>query len=692
MPLCNPHGTEACRTNFTFLPDWTQLAVWIVNAFVVAIFAYGLWSRYRLWKRGAAGSTGASFWLHLKMLIVVSVFQRKVIRRWYAGVMHVLMFAGFIALGIGTTIVALNLDVLSHLNIDILWDLPYLVFKFALDFMGLAFLIGLGMVFVRRLRRPKYLRQEGADLYLPGILLLLLIQGFVLEAVRLAVLQPQWQEVSFFGYALSLLFRAVGVNQNLATVAVDGTIAPVASLAYAYMIFWWFHAGTTFFLAATLPWTKASHFLFSPANTFTERALPYGRLDKPFDVDDLMKPDAPQPALGLSTTKTMPWFDRLQLDACTICGRCTSVCPAWSTGKALDPMRVILDLRKAMEKEDRGKALGETLPEYVGYDELWACTTCMACMQECPVSIRHVPFIVNLRRNFTMELGKLPEETQAMLRNLETNFNPWGIAWDQRARWADGLGVRTMAEVAAAGETVDVLYWVGCAASFDDRNRKVAQAFARLLQKAGVRFAILGTEEKCTGDPARRVGNEYLAQTMVKANVETLNKYGVRKIVTTCPHCFNAVKHEYPDFGGKYEVVHHSVFLDELLKAGKLKPAKEIDEVLSFHDACYMGRYNKVYDEPRDVLQRIPGVRTVEMRMCRDKAFCCGAGGAHLWMEEKVGEKVNHRRLNQVIETKAKGVASECPYCLIMFDDAAKTKDREDIERIDIAELLEKSL
>ncbi len=695
LPECNPQGAEPCRVNLLFLPDWTQLAVWIINALVVAVLLYGLWSRWRIWKQGAAGSTGASLWHHLKMLFVVSVFQRKVVRRRLAGAMHVLMYTGFIALGIGTVLVALNMDILSHFSIDILRDNPYLVFEFALDFMGLAFMVGLGIVFWRRLAsRPKYLKHERKDLYLPGILLLLLVQGFVLEGIRLAVLQPAWQEWSFVGYAVSLVFRAVGVNEGLVTVAVGPgfvTITAVPALAWAYGILWWFHAGTTFYFAASLPWTKASHFIFSPANTYFERAVPYGRLDKPFDVDDLMKPDAPQPMLGTATTKALPWFDRLQLDACTICGRCTSVCPAWSTGKSLDPMRVILDLRDAMVMESKGKPLGEPLPEYVGYDELWACTTCMACMQECPVSIRHVPFIVDLRRNLTLELGRIPEEAQGMLRNIETNYNPWGVAWDQRARWAEGLGVKTMAEAAAAGEAVDVLYWVGCAASFDDRNRKVAQSFARLLQRAGVRFAILGTEEKCTGDPARRLGNEYLAQTMIKANVETLNRYAVKTIVTACPHCFNAIKHEYPDFGGRYEVVHHSVFLDGLLKAGKLTPTKEVQEFLTFHDACYLGRYNKVYDEPRDVLMRIPGVKTVEMKMCRDKGFCCGAGGARMWMEEKVGEKVNHRRLTHVEETGAKAVASACPYCLIMFDDAAKTKDREDIVRYDIAELLERS-
>ena len=696
LPVCDPTGSVPCRTNLNFLPDWTVLALYAVTGIAVAVLAYGLWSRWRIWKAGPAGSTGASLWLHLNRLLVIALLQKKVARRRYAGVMHILLYTGFIALAIGTTLVALNMDVFSHFDWDILRGNPYLIFKAALDFMGLAFLVGLGMVFFRRLaQRPKYLRNEGPDVFLPGILTLILIQGFLLEAVRLAVLQPQWEEFSFVGYSLSLLLRAVGVNGTLALVTANATgvtITPVPALAWAYGALWWFHAGTWSFLLATLPWTKASHFLFSPARTFYETAEPYGHLPKDFDIDAVMQEGAPQPQLGYATAKALPWFDRLQLDACTICGRCTSVCPAWNTGKPLDPMHVILDTKDAMLTEAKGKPLGTSLPDHVGYEELFDCTTCMACMQECPVSIRHVPLIVELRRNFVLEQGKLPEETQAMLRYIETNFNPWGVGWDQRGNWAAEVGVRTLSEVVAAGESVDVLYWVGCAASFDDRNKKVAQSFSRLLQKAGVKFAILGPEEKCTGDPARRLGDEFRAQMMIKANVETLNRYAVKTIVTACPHCFNMLKNEYPDFGGRYEVVHHSVFLDRLLREGKLKPTKEVQEFLTFHDACYLGRYNKVYEEPRDVLLRLPGVKSVEMRMCRDKGFCCGAGGARMWMEEKVGEKVNHRRLDQVAETGAKTVASACPYCLIMFDDAAKTKNREDLARADIAELLEKAL
>ena len=696
LPACVPTGATPCRTTLNFLPDWTQLALWAVTAVALLILVYGLWSKWRVWKMGPAGSSGASLWRHMYRLLVVGLGQGKVVRRRYAGTMHVLMYAGFIALAIGTFLVFVNMDFTSHFGLDILRGDPYLLFKFALDIMGLAFLAGLGMVFFRRLhRRPKYLKHERADLYLPGVFLLLLLQGYLLEAVRLAVLQPPWQDASFLGYQISLGLQALGINASLAAVSVTATgvtITPQPALAWAYGSLWWFHAGTWSFVLATLPWTKASHIVFSPANTFYERLEPYGHLRKDFDIDVVMQPDAPTPRLGAAAPRSLAWIDRLMVEACTECGRCTSVCPAWTTGKPLDPMHVILDTRNAMRLEGKGKEIGGPLPEVVGYEELFDCTTCMACVQECPVSIRHVPLIVDLRRNFAMEIGKIPEESQGMLRNIETNYNPWGIGWDRRGDWAEGMGVKTLADATAAGEPVDVLYWVGCAASFDDRNRKVAQSFARLLQKAGVRFAILGSEEKCTGDPARRLGNEYLAQMMIKANVETLNRYAVKTIVTACPHCFNTLKNEYPDFGGSYEVLHHSTFLDRLIKEGRLAPTKDVQEFLTYHDPCYLGRYNKVYEEPRDVLMHLPGVRSVEMRQCRDKAFCCGAGGARMWMDETVGQKMSHHRLEHVVESGAKAVAAACPYCLIMFDDAAKTTNREDIRRYDVAELVEKSL
>ncbi len=691
-PPCDPHGTLPCRTNYTFLPDWTQFVLWTLAAIAIVVMAYGLYKRWRLWKQGGGQRAGDTLFARLKTLIVVALFQRKVLNRWYAGLMHLMMYGGFVVLAIGTTIVFINLDFLSAFDIDVLRDWIYLVFKLAMDLLGGAFLLGLGMVFYRRLvSRPKYLKSDWGDLFVPGILFVLVLQGFIIEGVRLAILQPGWQIWSPIGYIFSLVLRMFGINESLATVTVSGdivTISPVPSLALGYGVFWWFHVFTAGFFLITIPWTKASHFIFSPANTFYDSLGPYGRLSKPFDVDDLMKEGAPEVKFGAPSTKVYAWTQRLQLDACTLCGRCTSVCPAWLTDKALDPMWVILDSRQYMVNEAGGPAK-EPLPDFVGYEALWACTTCMACMRECPVNIRHVPFIVDMRRNYVMEMTRMPETAATALRNVEQNYNPSGMAWDRRAAWAEGLGVRTMAE----DSKVEYLFWVGCMGSFDDHGKKIAASIARLLQKAGVSFAILGQEEKCTGDPARRMGNEYLAQMMIKQNVETLNRYGVMKIIAMCPHCFNSLKHEFPDFGGKYEVVHHSQFLAKLVKEGRLKPSNEVNEVVTYHDACYLGRYNRVFDEPRNILKKIPGLKVVEMKNSRQVSLCCGGGGGRLWMEETVGKKVSVERTEQVLAAKAETLATACPYCTIMFDDAAKVMDIEGkLKRKDIAEILDQSV
>ncbi len=455
-------------------------------------------------------------------------------------------------------------------------------------------------------------------------------------------------------------------------------------------VLWWTHVVLLFTFLAYVPHSKHMHIIFAIVNTFFMDLTPSGALKKV----DLEKTTT----FGVNRVEQLSWRALLDGYACTECGRCTDACPANATGKPLNPMRIITNMRDTLDEQGAAILAGKTdgQPDMFqtvhSKDGIWACTTCYACVYECPVMNEHVPKIIEMRRHLVLNQGEMPAETMEAMRKIEQNFNPWGIGWDQRGKWAEGLGVPLMSAASASSEAVEILYWVGCAASFDDRNRKVAQAFSRILQKAGVRFAILGPEEKCTGDPPRRLGNEYLAQTMIMGNVETLNRYGVTRIVATCPHCFNTLKNEYPDFGGRYDVVHHSQFLRELIDAGRLAPTKDVLQFLTYHDACYLGRYNGIFDEPRDVLYRIPGVRVVEMEKCRDRGFCCGAGGARMWMEERIGEKVNHRRLSHVEETHANAVATACPYCLIMLDDAAKTKNREDIRRYDIAELLERSL
>ena len=328
------------------------------------------------------------------------------------------------------------------------------------------------------------------------------------------------------------------------------------------------------------------------------------------------------------------------------------------------------------------------IDENVTEDVIWACTSCRACEIACPVFIEHTDKIFDIRRNLVMMESRFPAEVQSVFKNMETNATPWAFSASDRANWAEGLGVKTMAEES----NVDVLLWVGCAGSYDDRNKKVLRSFSSLLKKAGVKFAILGTEEQCTGDPARRIGNEYLYQTLAQANVETLNRYNVKRIVTACPHCFNTIKNEYKDFGGKYEVFHHSQFLAKLIGEGKIKPTKTLDETVTFHDSCYLGRWNGVYAQPRDVIKSLPAVRMVEMKSNHDQGMCCGAGGGRMWMEEKIGKRVNVARTEQALDTKAGIVASSCPFCMTMITDGVKTKEMQDKVRVmDIAELIDQS-
>jgi Fe-S oxidoreductase len=318
---------------------------------------------------------------------------------------------------------------------------------------------------------------------------------------------------------------------------------------------------------------------------------------------------------------------------------------------------------------------------------VWDCTTCGACMRECPVNIEHVDHIVDMRRNLVMAESRFPQEAGLMLRNLESARNPWGVPQSQRAAWAEGLGVRVLED----GQAPEYLYWVGCAASFDDRSKKIAQATARTLQKAGVPFAILGPRELCNGDPARRIGNEYLFQQLAEENVGTLNAVGTRKIVVNCPHCFNTLRNEYPDFGGNYEVIHHSQLFARLIEEGKLRPTEEIDSLITYHDPCYLGRHNSVYSEPRDVLDGVPGLRQVEMPRHRERGFCCGAGGARMWMEERLGKRVNQERTDEAASTGADILGVACPFCLVMLDDGVKAQ-RSDMRVLDIAQVVAESV
>jgi Fe-S oxidoreductase len=526
---------------------------------------------------------------------------------------------------------------------------------------------------------------------------------------------------------------------TLASLLLSGA-GPGALVVIAHVGFW-LHSSLVLIFLNLLPHSKHFHVITAIPNTFVSDLAPLGRLPKVAEstealmarVEKAMEDESGKaPAVGFSRIEHFTWKHFLDFYTCTECGRCSDQCPATQTGKLLSPKQLTLDLRNnlyaragelthskqvaaagtqadpELPQNDQGEladrtnqsgtreakaevALVDLVPGVIKPEVLWACTTCRACEERCPVSISYVDKIVQMRRHLVVMKGEFPQELSKPFEGMEVNGNPWNLSRQDRTTWADGLNV----PLASQKPDAQVLYWVGCAASYDQRAKKIARATAQLLKRAGVDFAILGDEETCTGDPARRGGNEYLFSMLAEQNVATLNGYmekGKKKILTTCPHCFNTLLNEYPDFGGKYEVVHHTDFLLGLVAEKKLVPERPVQGKLAYHDSCYLGRYNGIYESPRDILARIPGVELVEPTYWKkDKGLCCGAGGAQMWMEEQNNNRVNVKRTLQLVETGAKTVATACPFCMTMLTDGLKAKDREDIRQLDVVELLAES-
>ncbi len=467
----------------------------------------------------------------------------------------------------------------------------------------------------------------------------------------------------------------------------------------------WIHSLLVLVFLNLLPHSKHFHVITAIPNIFVQDLHSPGRLPPILDIDGKLEREE---TLGIKRINQFSWKSIMDFYTCTECGRCSDHCPATKTGKKLSPKHFTLDLRNFLYKHDDALVAangngaqaeeGDT-PEYnkdlidgvIDPEVLWACTSCRACETECPVFITYIDKIVDMRRYLVQERGEFPTELQTAFRGLESSANPWGFPAEDRENWASDLNIKKLAD----HPEVPVLLWVGCAPAFDERAKKVTRATAKLMKQAGVDFAILGNEEQCTGDPARRAGNEYLFQMFANANVELLNGYeaGKKKIIATCPHCFNTLLNEYPDFGGKFDVIHHTTFLAELVKEGKLKPTKRIDKKVAYHDSCYLGRHNEIYDPPREVLNSIPGLTVLEPTETRDRGMCCGAGGAQMFKEEEPGEeRINEVRTQQLLDTKPDCVSSACPFCMRMLTDGLATKEREDVEQLDIAEMLLESV
>ena len=457
-----------------------------------------------------------------------------------------------------------------------------------------------------------------------------------------------------------------------------------------YEISWWTHIVLIFSFLNFLPYSKHLHVLTSIPNTYFSNLDEIRNTLKPLDLEDENAEN-----FGAADIEHFSWKQILDGYSCTECGRCTNVCPANNAGKSLSPRDIFIQIRKRTSDKapllangvNEGEQFEKTLVhDYIDDKVLWQCTTCNACVQECPVMIEHVDSIVDMRRNLVLSESSFPSNLNAVFKSIETNFTPWAFNATDRAEWAKDLGVKTMQE----DSNCEILFWVGCAGSFDERYKKVSQAFAKLMQKANISFRILGSEEKCNGDTARRLGNEYLAQMMMIENIETLNRYNVKKIVTACPHCFHSLSNEYKQFGGNFEVMHHSQLIEEMIDKKMIELKTDNNkQKLTYHDSCYLGRYNDVYESPRNSLKNLSGIDYLEMKRNKSRGFCCGAGGGRMFLEDEEGGKINIERTKEAIETGAEKIASACPFCMTMLTDGVKYFEKsEQIEVKDIAELV----
>jgi Fe-S oxidoreductase len=609
--------------------------------------------------------------------------QPKMLKDFWPAIMHYMIFFGFITVTIGTVETLLHGLIPGFSFKWILGDGVLYHFYLRTQDIGNAMVaVAIVWAFIRRLvfkpwRLSQLDKHSRTDAYVVLGLILTLVTTSLLYMGGKALAGGQdglpGDPLPLSQWTASGLGGLFGVNSSEGWATFGTTL-------------WWLHCLVLFGFTVFIPYSKHQHFIWVWPNMIFRSLKARGRI-RPMEFDENAE------FFGAKNIQDLSWKQLLDGITCVECGRCTEQCPATNTGKPLDPRLIMKHLKT-------GFAELTTLPEaerrqltggIVSADELWSCTTCGACMEACPLYIEHIPAIVDMRRYLALTEGSFPEELNNTFKSLETNGSPWAMDPSTRGDWAKGLGVTTMAEKS----DVEYLFWVGCAGSYDERYKKVSKSIAKIMQSANISFSILGSEEQCNGDTARRLGNEYLARMQIEANVETFKRYNVKKVVTGCPHCFNTLKNEYPDMGVEPDVIHHSELISKLVSDGKLKPSQVPAEAkdVTFHDSCYLGRHNQVYEQPRNALASVPGIKLTEMPRNKEKGFCCGAGGGRMWLEEKIGTRINNNRAQEAVETGAKTVATACPFCMTMLTDGVKAQGKgEEVKVKDVAEIIAESL
>jgi Fe-S oxidoreductase/nitrate reductase gamma subunit len=639
----------------------TLVPMYLLALIAIGLLVKGFLRRVTVYKQGLPLNRTDQPGRRIGIFLENVLLQKKVTGVPWPGLLHGFFFWGFGLLVIGTTLIVIQADFTDlFFDVKFLKGTFYKLFSIVLDLAGLVCIVMLGGLLVRRyFFAPEGLETKKDDAIMHGLLFIILITGFIIEGSRMAVTEMGTPLAGWSPVGLVVAKIVSGLGKG--------------GLLVLHKLTWWFHLLLVMGFFVIIPLTKFRHILTTSSNYFFSDLGPKGKLVN-LDLEN-----EESETFGATSLKEMTWKDIFDADACTLCKRCQDRCPAFATGKPLSPMKVVNQLGEAAFTNPE-----VNLIELIGKDVLWACTTCRACQEICPAAIEHVGKIIELRRSMVLMEGEFPgEEVMTAMEATEVNGNPLGIGYAERGDWAAQLGIPSLAEDTA----VDVLYFVGCYASFDKRNIAVAKSFVKLCQAAGVKVGILGKEEKCCGEPMRKMGNEYLYQSLAVEQIELINSYGVKKIVTTCPHCFNTLNKDYRDLGLLVPVESYTEFLEELITSGKLRiDARELS--CTYHDSCYLGRHNDIYDAPRKLIAAAGG-RLVEMDKNRAEAFCCSAGGGRILAEEKIGERINIRRVQMAAATGAATLLSNCPFCLTMFEDGVKGAGvEESLRPKDIAEIL----